>query len=237
MTKDENINLSVVAVMSALKGLQDKIRTLEHERSQAETNLKTLATETTRYRDILHNNDRSSETPQYLQNGDHSVQYSPHTSLLQQASQDSSPMSQHKHGKCTYTPYNPSPYGFTGTLHLPWFYRDPLLTIVLQGPPLTMVLQTHHLLWIYRDPPLTIILQGLITYHGFTGTHHLSWLTGTLHIPWLYKDPPHTMALQGPSTYHGFTGTLHIPWLYSLQQQSIQFYIYIYRGGWPAISS
>ena len=41
------------AVMSALKGLQDKIRQLELERSNAEDNLRTLATETSRYQDIL----------------------------------------------------------------------------------------------------------------------------------------------------------------------------------------
>ena len=40
--------------MSALRGLQDKIRQLETERSAAERNLKTLATETSRFRDILH---------------------------------------------------------------------------------------------------------------------------------------------------------------------------------------
>ena len=39
--------------MSALQGLQDKIRRLELERSHAEDNLRTLATETSRYRDIL----------------------------------------------------------------------------------------------------------------------------------------------------------------------------------------
>ena len=39
--------------MSALRGLQDKIRRLELERSQAEENLMTLAGETARYRKAL----------------------------------------------------------------------------------------------------------------------------------------------------------------------------------------
>ena len=39
--------------MSALRGLQEKIRQLEVDRTQAESNLRTLARETTRYRDIL----------------------------------------------------------------------------------------------------------------------------------------------------------------------------------------
>ncbi|KAL4233779.1 Centrosomal protein cep57L1 [Mactra antiquata] len=41
------------AVISALKNLQDKIHQLEVERSAAEDNLKSLATETNKYRDIL----------------------------------------------------------------------------------------------------------------------------------------------------------------------------------------
>ena len=41
------------AVMSALKGLQDKIKQLEIERTAAESNLKNLADETTQYRDML----------------------------------------------------------------------------------------------------------------------------------------------------------------------------------------
>ncbi|CAH1798637.1 unnamed protein product, partial [Owenia fusiformis] len=40
-------------VISALKGLQDKIRNLEAERSQAEENLKTLSSETSRFKDVL----------------------------------------------------------------------------------------------------------------------------------------------------------------------------------------
>ena len=39
--------------MSALKGLQDKIKQLEIERTVAESNLKNLADETTQYRDML----------------------------------------------------------------------------------------------------------------------------------------------------------------------------------------
>ena len=46
--------------MSALHGLQDKIRNLELERSLAEDNLKSLATETTRYKDILQNSQENS---------------------------------------------------------------------------------------------------------------------------------------------------------------------------------
>ncbi|XP_077969433.1 centrosomal protein of 57 kDa-like [Styela clava] len=41
------------AVLSALKGLQEKIRKLELERAQAEKNLKSLATETNLYKDLL----------------------------------------------------------------------------------------------------------------------------------------------------------------------------------------
>lgn len=40
----------MLAVLSALKGLQDKIRKLELERAQAEKNLKSLATETDLYK-------------------------------------------------------------------------------------------------------------------------------------------------------------------------------------------
>lgn len=42
------------AVMSALKSLQSKINQLELERGQAEANLRSLAVETNRYHDILH---------------------------------------------------------------------------------------------------------------------------------------------------------------------------------------
>lgn len=51
-------------VMSALKNLQDKIRKLELERSQAEGNLRNLAQETTRYRDILQREQARGETAQ-----------------------------------------------------------------------------------------------------------------------------------------------------------------------------
>lgn len=44
---------SVAAVISALKNLQEKIHQLETERTAAEDNLKSLATETNKYRDIL----------------------------------------------------------------------------------------------------------------------------------------------------------------------------------------
>lgn len=47
------MNDFVPAVMSALKGLQNKIRQLEIERSTAETNLKFLADKTTHFKDIL----------------------------------------------------------------------------------------------------------------------------------------------------------------------------------------
>ena len=39
--------------MSALRGLQDKIRRLELERSEAEGKLRNLATETNKYKDVL----------------------------------------------------------------------------------------------------------------------------------------------------------------------------------------
>jgi centrosomal protein CEP57 len=40
-------------VVSALRNLQDKVRKLELERSAAEDNLKCLASETSRYKDML----------------------------------------------------------------------------------------------------------------------------------------------------------------------------------------
>ena len=43
----------VVAVVSALKGLQEKIRKLELERAEAEDNLKRLATESRHYKNVL----------------------------------------------------------------------------------------------------------------------------------------------------------------------------------------
>ena len=52
MSHVDNVILCV-AVMSALRGLQEKIRQLELDRTQAESNLRNLAQETTRYRDIL----------------------------------------------------------------------------------------------------------------------------------------------------------------------------------------
>lgn len=42
--------------MSALKSLQDKIRQLELERAHAEDNLRSLASETSKYKSILHQN-------------------------------------------------------------------------------------------------------------------------------------------------------------------------------------
>ncbi|XP_002741169.1 centrosomal protein of 57 kDa-like [Saccoglossus kowalevskii] len=52
------------AVISALRGLQDKIRKLESERSMAEENLKTLATETTEYKEILQKGNTVTKTSQ-----------------------------------------------------------------------------------------------------------------------------------------------------------------------------
>lgn len=40
--------------MQALKNLQDKIGTLEIDREKAETNLKSLASETKEYKELLH---------------------------------------------------------------------------------------------------------------------------------------------------------------------------------------
>ena len=48
-----NLTLLFLAVIAALKNLQGKIRNLEEERSAAEDNLKSLTTETNKYRDIL----------------------------------------------------------------------------------------------------------------------------------------------------------------------------------------
>jgi hypothetical protein len=49
--------------MSALKGLQDKIRHLELERTAAEDNLRTLANETSRFREILQPDDTVTPDP------------------------------------------------------------------------------------------------------------------------------------------------------------------------------
>jgi len=56
------------AVMSALKGLQTKIRELELERGHAETNLKSLATETSRYRDLLNGTNTSTVQDESINN-------------------------------------------------------------------------------------------------------------------------------------------------------------------------
>ena len=57
MVKISNNYLSfpffIIAVVSALKGLQEKIRNLELERADAEDNLKKLATESRHYKDVL----------------------------------------------------------------------------------------------------------------------------------------------------------------------------------------
>ena len=47
------LNCFFIAVVSALKGLQEKIRKLELERADAEDNLKKLATESRHYKDAL----------------------------------------------------------------------------------------------------------------------------------------------------------------------------------------
>jgi len=49
------------AVLSALKGLQDKIRNLELDRSKAERNLKELAAETSLYKDLLTQTQKTPE--------------------------------------------------------------------------------------------------------------------------------------------------------------------------------
>ncbi|CAH1225569.1 CEP57 [Branchiostoma lanceolatum] len=49
------------AVISALKGLQDKIRKLELERTLAEDNLRSLASETQQYKNSLHKRDSEEE--------------------------------------------------------------------------------------------------------------------------------------------------------------------------------
>ena len=58
------LSVACPAIMSALRGLQGRIRSLELERSQAENNLKSLATETTQYRDILQRQNTVRETTQ-----------------------------------------------------------------------------------------------------------------------------------------------------------------------------
>ncbi|XP_031563451.1 centrosomal protein of 57 kDa-like [Actinia tenebrosa] len=52
------------AVISALKGLQEKIRKLELERTEAEDNLKRLATESKHYKDILQKEHHAKSTSQ-----------------------------------------------------------------------------------------------------------------------------------------------------------------------------
>ncbi|XP_077977184.1 centrosomal protein of 57 kDa-like [Glandiceps talaboti] len=52
------------AVISALRGLQEKIRKLESERTMAEENLRTLATETTQYKEILQKENTVTEASQ-----------------------------------------------------------------------------------------------------------------------------------------------------------------------------
>ncbi|XP_076801794.1 centrosomal protein of 57 kDa-like [Clavelina lepadiformis] len=63
-TPDKKINAcpesSSQAVLSALKGLQDKIHNLEMDRSKAERNLKSLAAETSLYKDMLKDTKRMS---------------------------------------------------------------------------------------------------------------------------------------------------------------------------------
>ncbi|XP_070568116.1 centrosomal protein of 57 kDa-like isoform X2 [Ptychodera flava] len=52
------------AVISALKGLQEKIRKLESERTMAEENLRSLATETSQYKEILQKEQTVTEASQ-----------------------------------------------------------------------------------------------------------------------------------------------------------------------------
>ena len=52
-----------LAVMEALEGLQGKICQLELDRAQAENNLKSLATETSEYKDLLHQKHAVNESP------------------------------------------------------------------------------------------------------------------------------------------------------------------------------
>jgi centrosomal protein CEP57 len=61
---NNSIFFPTLAVMAALRSLQDKIYKLELERVQAEDNLKSLASEATafKYRDVLN---KSTETPQF----------------------------------------------------------------------------------------------------------------------------------------------------------------------------
>ncbi|KAL5010226.1 hypothetical protein ScPMuIL_012531 [Solemya velum] len=54
------------AVISALKNLQDKIRKLEIERTSAEDNLKSLASETNKYKSILHQEKNQKQASQTM---------------------------------------------------------------------------------------------------------------------------------------------------------------------------
>ena len=55
---------STTAVVSALKGLQEKIRKLELERADAEDNLKKLAAESRHYKDVLQKEMTTRESTQ-----------------------------------------------------------------------------------------------------------------------------------------------------------------------------
>ncbi|XP_071113318.1 centrosomal protein of 57 kDa-like isoform X1 [Haliotis cracherodii] len=56
------------AVVSALRNLQDKVRKLELERSAAENNLKSLASETSRYKDMLQGEQDNKDSTSILVN-------------------------------------------------------------------------------------------------------------------------------------------------------------------------
>ncbi|RUS69275.1 hypothetical protein EGW08_022963, partial [Elysia chlorotica] len=63
------------AVISALRNLQDKVKKLELERTQAEQNLHTLASETEQYKELLNHNKTSGQGKQftfgaYMETGD-----------------------------------------------------------------------------------------------------------------------------------------------------------------------
>ena len=63
------------AVISALRNLQDKVKKLELERTEAEQNLHTLASETEQYKDMLNHDKIAGKGKQfkfssYMENGD-----------------------------------------------------------------------------------------------------------------------------------------------------------------------
>ncbi|KAK7487760.1 hypothetical protein BaRGS_00021027, partial [Batillaria attramentaria] len=85
-------------VMSALRSLQEKMAKLEMERQEAESNLRTLTSETKSYRNTLNRQDRSSPTS--LRNGAYDAGLNSHQQGQRSTAltEDSSPVSQSSRG-------------------------------------------------------------------------------------------------------------------------------------------